>query len=259
MQNSVLMPDRLETYIQSIIKEMRESTNLQNSNVEDVVSQLSGLHTAFQHNTQICSQLAQTEEKNRILRENLTRTEADLRSITEEFNSSKSQEALLKGHIEGLESKFSSLQAQLAEASCHEVDANELSEMQTKLEASSAALNEAKEEVKSNESAMCEMAGELNEARKKLDIAEMEISRLESDKTTIEEASRGAEQRIRQELTRASLMSKDQNRAWFEQEKYKLEREKSAVEKQVTALENQIELMKSNLVRISPSFAISLY
>lgn len=73
---------------------------------------------------------------------------------------------------------------------------------------------------------------------------------LESEKSTLEQNSREVEKRIREELSRASLMSKDQERARFEQEKHTLTREKQQAEADAAKRREELETVKVALVCI---------
>ena len=70
----------------------------------------------------------------------------------------------------------------------------------------------------------------------------------EAEKLVLELNSKEVEKRIREELSRASLMSKDQERARFEQERHTLTREKQQAESEAAKGKEELEAVKLSLV-----------
>ncbi|KAM5491311.1 hypothetical protein McanMca71_005508 [Microsporum canis] len=102
--------------------------------------------------------------------------------------------------------------------------------------------------VKSKESQNKDMERLLEEKNQAIEDAQALACKIDSEKLTLELNSREAEKRIREELSRASLISKDQDRARFEQEKHTLTREKQQAEADNAKLGEELETMKAELV-----------
>ncbi|KDB24357.1 hypothetical protein H109_03803 [Trichophyton interdigitale MR816] len=71
--------------------------------------------------------------------------------------------------------------------------------------------------------------------------------KIEAEKSVLELNSKEVEKRIREELSRASLMSKDQERAKFEQERHTLTREKQQAESEAAKGKEELEAVKLSL------------
>ncbi|EFR04958.1 hypothetical protein MGYG_07960 [Nannizzia gypsea CBS 118893] len=98
--------------------------------------------------------------------------------------------------------------------------------------------------LKSKESQFKDIEKLLAEKNQAVEEAKVLARNIECDKSTLEQNSREAEKRIREELSRASLMSKDQERARFEQERHILTREKQQAEADAAKGKGELETAK---------------
>jgi predicted nucleic acid-binding Zn-ribbon protein len=111
-----------------------------------------------------------------------------------------------------------------------------------------AALTGEELKVKAKETEIHGLQQSLEEVKDSWEEAKCQVSALELEKTKSQENARQIEYKVREELNRANLTSKDQNRAWFEQELHKLNREKLAVEKSEERLKEQLDIAKRSSV-----------
>ncbi|KAM5469312.1 hypothetical protein MferCBS49748_002983 [Microsporum ferrugineum] len=113
--------------------------------------------------------------------------------------------------------------------------------------------------VKSKESQIKDMERLVEEKNPAIEDAQALTCKIDSEKLTLELNSREAEKRIREELSRTSLISKDQDRARFEQEKHTLTREKQQAEADNAKLGEELEAMEAELVGTSAKHAELLF
>lgn len=102
--------------------------------------------------------------------------------------------------------------------------------------------------LKSKESHLKEIEQLLAEKNQAIEEAKALARKIESEKSVLELNSKEVEKRIREELSRASLMSKDQERARFEQERHTLTREKQQAESEAAKWKEELEAVKLSLV-----------
>ncbi|KAK2854391.1 hypothetical protein FQN49_005140 [Arthroderma sp. PD_2] len=105
--------------------------------------------------------------------------------------------------------------------------------------------------LRSKESQLKEVERELEETKRAVEDAKAHACKIDSEKATLESSSKEVEKRIREELSRASLMSKDQDRARYEQEKHTLTREKQQAEGDAIKAKRELETVKANLAGIN--------
>ncbi|DAA79137.1 TPA_exp: Uncharacterized protein A8136_2922 [Trichophyton benhamiae CBS 112371] len=101
--------------------------------------------------------------------------------------------------------------------------------------------------LKSKESHLKEIEQLLAEKNQAIEEAKALARKIESEKSVLELNSKEVEKRIREELSRASLMSKDQERARFEQERHTLTREKQQAESEAAKWKEELEAVKLSL------------
>ncbi|OAL61910.1 hypothetical protein A7C99_6481 [Trichophyton rubrum] len=102
--------------------------------------------------------------------------------------------------------------------------------------------------LKSKESHLKEVEQLLAEKNQAIEEANALARKTEAEKLVLELNSKEVEKRIREELSRASLMSKDQERARFEQERHTLTREKQQAESEAAKGKEELEAVKLSLV-----------
>ncbi|EGD95087.1 hypothetical protein TESG_02580 [Trichophyton tonsurans CBS 112818] len=99
----------------------------------------------------------------------------------------------------------------------------------------------------SKESHLKEIEQLLAEKNQAIEEAKALARNIEAEKSVLELNSKEVEKRIREELSRASLMSKDQERAKFEQERHTLTREKQQAESEAAKGKEELEAVKLSL------------
>lgn len=237
---------RLTSRFEKIHEDVERSSDDQNATRTDIVSQLNDLKAAMSSASAAADQLDDVRQHNGQLQENIRNVESALAQSDSERNSLKANEAALKEELCSLEAETVGLRKEI-EVQSHE-DMNATSELQLQLEATSSALAEATESTRTSEAEIQSLALQLENAKNSHEVSEIFIASLQAEKSKIEEDVRAVEQKVREELTRASLKSKDQSRALFEQEQHKLMREKRLAEQNAQKTKEQLEAAKRSVV-----------
>ncbi|ODH13149.1 hypothetical protein ACO22_07553 [Paracoccidioides brasiliensis] len=224
-------------------KRLETASDLHTNWVQRILTQLTELETAISSSAATFGQLVEARELNGSLQEKLKAVEKDLARVSVDCERLISQEETLQRHIRDLENEIASLRKDEGGKNTQLKDVDMSSELQIQLEATSAALMEVTDGIKTKETEKQEMELKLAETVRKLEGAVGEIADLKNEKFKIQEEAQRTEQRVRKELTRANLAAKDQHKAFFEQERHKLRREKVLADKK--ALKTVEELAKT--------------
>ncbi|KAK2732459.1 hypothetical protein FQN57_002625 [Myotisia sp. PD_48] len=235
----------LRNFVEESAKKLDASAQAQNDQVEMIVSKLKAVESSVQSSSSAACQLTNAQEINGKLQGQLGAAEAKLSQALTDYNHAKVTEDALKTHLADLQHELSQSKEQF-EHSRLEGDAK-VSELQRRLEETTSTLNKTIENLQSKQLEFEELEQALKESTVKLEMTEAKVSCLESEKAEAEEKSRSTELRVREELTRESLKTKDQNRAWFEQEKHKLIQEKLRAKKDSIVAKEQLESIKASL------------
>lgn len=211
-----------------------------------MMGRLNDIDAVFSSTSKTADQLGEAKEVNGQLQEKLRGVESALEQSDTDREKLKSNEEHLNEQIRNLQTEITDLKDEMA-AQSHG-DANTASEMQIQFDATSSALTEATESVRAKENEIQSLNSELQETKNSLESSEVLIATLETERSQIQGDASKIEQRVREELARASLKSKDQSRALFEQEQHKLNREKELAEKNAQKFKEQLEVTKSSLV-----------
>ncbi|KAK2809465.1 hypothetical protein FQN50_003733 [Emmonsiellopsis sp. PD_5] len=255
--------DRLNVAIRDLSSQLNSSIEASSKNIElkldaetrngkQISNQLTELNTAIGSNNVLVGQLAETRELNGSLQEKLKAVEITLSGVSADRDNLQSHEAVLQQHIADLETEVASLQK--VELDNSELMASDISsELQIQLESTSAALTEATDAIKTKDTELREIESKLAETIQKSDAVETELVKLREEKTKIQQNAERTEHRVREELTRANLATKDQIRAYFEQEQHKLKREKLTAERSMERMAEQLKSTKLSLERAEES------
>jgi hypothetical protein len=238
----------LNTFIETSANDIQNVLNLQNGQGKWLKSQLNDITSGFVSNTSCAEQLAEARELNGRLQEKLSATEVALCRACADCNNLKSQEAILQEQITSLEADVALFQKHNLDADRVHDSSNHTPELQVQLGTTPVVLTEESEKLKAREIEIRDTQHTLNETKLNLERANIQIVSLEAEKIALQENAREIERKVREELVRASLTSKDQNRAWFEQELHKLKREKLIAEQDVEKIKEQLESTKYSLV-----------
>ncbi|PGH15003.1 hypothetical protein AJ79_02683 [Helicocarpus griseus UAMH5409] len=243
---------QLQSSIDVSTKKMEVALDLQTDHGNRVSVHLTELEAAVNSAASVVSQLAEARQLNGSLQEKLKTTETSLADVAADRDKLKSQEAALQRHIGDLEIEISTLQKDETEITQFK-EAEMSSELQIQLEATSAALTQVTDGIRTKEIEMQEIQLKLAETTQKLMDAERRVEELENEKLSIQDKAQRTEQRVREELTRANLAAKDQNRAWFEQERHKLKREKLLADTGAQKTAEQLAATKRLLQEVEKS------
>ncbi|WEW58153.1 hypothetical protein PRK78_003620 [Emydomyces testavorans] len=239
---------RLDTESQMATQHLTNGFDKQSQQSFAIIQQLSDIDASFKSSFEAASKLAEAKEAHGILQEKVRTVETALTQANIENTKLKEREIHLCSNVKSLQGEVELLRGKLADSSRSGKDALELSKMQIQFETTVAALNETRDNLHAKEAEMAKLAAALDQTKENLENAEMRISTLETEKTKLEEDAKVIENRLRVEYTRASLLSKEQNRAWFEQQLHQVKREKDAVEKSTETFKEQLEALKLKLV-----------
>lgn len=249
-KNMLIIP-RLVVGGQISTQNITDGFNLQNQQASEIIQQLDNINASLKTSFEVANQLAEVRETNGQLQEKLMsarRAQAEAEAAHADL---KQREMHLNENSRSLQEEIRALQTRLVDVSRLARDDNELSNVQTQLESTSMELSNAKENLETKESMIIELEAKMEEMKRGLDNAMVLISILENEKEKFHEDRVAIENRVRAEFTRASLLSKEQNRACFEQQLHQLKREKAVAEKSVDTLKEQLEILKSELVSIA--------
>ncbi|EEH38319.2 hypothetical protein PAAG_01240 [Paracoccidioides lutzii Pb01] len=240
---------QLSSSVEVSHKSLETASDLHTNWVQRILTQLTELETAITSSAATFGQLVEARELNGSLQEKLKTVEKDLARVSADCERLISQEETLQRHIRDLEIEIASLQKdEGGNTQLKDVDMS--SELQIQLEATSAALMEVTDEIKTKETEMQEMELKLAETVRKLEGAVGEIADLKNEKFKIQEEAQRTEQRVRKELTRANLAAKDQHIAFFEQERHKLRREKVLADKKTLKTAEELAITKRTLMNL---------
>lgn len=120
--------------------------------------------------------------------------------------------------------------------------------LQLRVQEISAELNSKDENLKIKEMESDNMKDSLAGARTKVQEAEDRATQLESETTSLREKINSIETNVREELNRASVVSRDQIKARFEQQIHKLLKEKSDIENDAGNVREQLANAQESLV-----------
>ncbi|PGH13095.1 hypothetical protein AJ80_06467 [Polytolypa hystricis UAMH7299] len=237
---------QLNGHTESLKKHTDHTFEARHGSSTDILAQLDDIKSTFASNLALAEQLAQLQRANDDLRQNLDLSESRIVQRNSDYEQLKLKEENLQNLICNLEAEVLALHAEKSDTAQFQ-ESEVTSELQTQLEATTAALTEATNKMKSKDEEMQEAERNLEEKTHQLEVAENRLIALQVENSEAQEKVSRIEQKIREEMTRASLRSKEQNKAWFEQEQHRLRREKVTAEKMVEKMKEQLGTMKFSL------------
>lgn len=243
----------VQSFAMQLSKDAEKDSNIQNDIGMKLSDQLRKIEAVFGSNTNLSEQLTQAYEKYGRLEENLKTAESTISSLTKIVEDLKLQETNLKQRVTELEADISEAR-KLQDVSAGNNTSHEDSEepeLRIQLEATSAALAEAEERLRIKESEIERVNQSLLEAKNMVQETERHVEEVELEKNALAEEIRGVELKVREELSRASLISRDQNRAQFEQQLHRIKREKAIVERDSAKVKEQLDALQASLVRFA--------
>lgn len=196
--------------------------------------------------------LVRTRELNGRLEEKLKTAEEALARATTDCSRYMATEKNLQKTVSDLEADLTTARQQLRKSPADSLRAKEEHErviqLQNQLEETSITLGEAREMLKSKENEICELQQSLSDTKISLEDTMHRMKGVENENAGLQEQIRTVEHRVREELSRASLTSRDQNRAWFEQQIHKLKQEKAVADNSATRFQEQLAIALESLV-----------
>jgi chromosome segregation ATPase len=248
----VLTQSSLDFHITQSSTDVERALILQNDHSSHFRSQFEKFEDSLNSSVSTMEHLAQAHELNGRLEEKLKAVEETLVRATRDCERSMSVEKDLREKISDLEADLEAARQPLVNPPTSSMQAKEeqdrLSRLQIQLQETSTALLEEKEKVKSKESEVCDLRRDLSEIERSLEDTTHRMKAMEIENAELHDQVRHVEYKVREELSRASLTSRDQNRAWFEQQVHKLKQEKVAAENSAVRFQEQLAIMQESLV-----------
>ncbi|KAL2012336.1 hypothetical protein VTN00DRAFT_5054 [Thermoascus crustaceus] len=240
----------VQSFAMQMSKDAEKDSNIQNDIGMKLSEQLEKIEAALGSNMNLSEQLTQAYEKHGRLEENLKTAESTIASLTTTVEDLKLQETNLKQRVTELEADLSEAQKRQEVSTGINTSHkdSEAPELRIQLEATSAALKEAEERLRIKDSEIECVNQSLLEAKNMVQETERHVEEIASEKNALAEEIRGVELKVREELSRASLISRDQNRAQFEQQLHKIKREKAIVEKESAKMKEQLDALQASLL-----------
>ena len=225
---------------------LKDSLDNQKDLKTALISHLSDLKSDICSTFTTAEQLSEIKEQNGRLQEKIENAESALLQVNTERENLRALENNLREKTRSLEDELTTLRREM-EAQSHGYS-NEISALQVQLEATASSLEEASEQKKAREAEVQSLISDLGHTKSDLEKSESLVATLQEEKIKMEKDAREVEQKIREELARATLKSKDHSRALFEQEQHKLMREKRLAEQDARRAKEQLEMAKNNFV-----------
>lgn len=244
----MLTTARLDVRGQATTQNLADGFSGQTQQASRIIEQLGEISASLRTSFELVNQLTEARETNGQLQEKLAgaeRAQAEAEACNTDL---KQQELQLSANCKRLQEEIDVLQTRLADASQFAVDSEKLSNTQDQLELASVELKNAKEALVTKEDLILKLEAEAEELRSALDNSKTQISVLANEKRKFEEERVAMENKVRAEFTKASLLSKEQNRACFEQKMHQLRRAKVIAEENIVTLQKDLGVMRSKLV-----------
>jgi chromosome segregation ATPase len=198
-------------------------------------------------------ELIEAEKRSAVIEESLNAAESKISELLSTLDNAKLRENEFQLQIAELEKCLTEAEEK-QQTSSHECymqeDLHALSELRLQLEATSTVLVESEEKMKGKESEIEHLNRTLLETSNDYQQVELRCKDLADENSNLRNEVKHVDLRVREELSRASLISREQNRAQFEQQLHKINREKATLEKYVEELKGQVEALNDSLVSV---------
>lgn len=248
----MLIQISLDFHITQSSGDAERSLKLQADHSSDFRAQFEKFEDILNFSASTTEHLIRARELNGRLEEKLKTVEETLERTTTERNKYMSVEKHLQKRISDLEVELTSARQQPVnppiDSTQYKEEQDRVSQLQTQLEEAATIIAEEREKSKSKENEICELHHSLGETKASLEDSKHRMAQAEMENAELQEQTRRVEYRVREELSRASLTSRDQNRAWFEQQVHKLKQEKLTAENSAARAQEQLAIAKESLV-----------
>lgn len=251
-QKETHFPTRMDSFGAHMTKEIEKSSQMSNSVAEDLKERLEVVKGALGSDSILCEQLVTTQRSCGNLDEQLGSVGPSFGNLAILIETLQGRELGLVNQIDEFSSRISELQHRTHdEPSKREVTdrSAEISALQCQLQEKSAELKLAQERLKIAEAEVETVKTSMSESAAETQRTESQVSRLRAENSELQEKLQSVELKIREELNRASVISRDQNKARFEQQLHELLREKADLKRDTEKLKEQLEKTKKSHVR----------
>lgn len=196
-------------------------------------------------------QLVNSEMTQRNLQERLAtigHTLGDLGASTKQLEAAEHN---LLGEIDGLKETLADHQVPAGNPVLEMELSSKFAEntqLQLQLQEISSELKSLREQLDWKKSENEDLQQSLTEAAAKQQAAENQVFHIQSEKSALHEEIKTAEQRVREELTKAGIISRNQIKTKYEQQIQKVEGEKASLERESEKLVAQLASVQQSLV-----------
>lgn len=259
----MLMPHRVASGTHQLTSDIGRNSETNIQLVNDLKVQAETIVKGVESNSALFNQFAANQEICGSLAGNLESIAPKLGSLTASIRGLDEKETGLVQKMEELASTFSEAHAQAQAQAKARMDSEAFNQsinndLQLQLEEASAQLSIAKANLEANETEKENIRLSLSEATAQTRAAESRATRLESEVAALQGNIEAIEQKVREELNRASVVSRDQTRAKFEQQLHKALKEKMDMEKGSEKIKEQLASAQQSLVSVIQSYGASL-
>lgn len=180
---------------------------------------------------------------NGTLKSKLESVELSLSEVTKARDELQETQTQSRKEIERLEVEVGVLR----EARRHH-ESETTSKLNNQLETLSATLSEASHELEEKNKVISQLQETLSSKSHENDTMKENLQSLEMERTELKNENARVELNVRQEMMRANMVAKEQNKATLEQERHQMGREKMVVEQALEKVKGELDTTKKSLV-----------
>ncbi|GCB20730.1 hypothetical protein AAWM_03615 [Aspergillus awamori] len=193
--------------------------------------------------TELAAKISKDSENNESLQNTLRTMAAANENITLSMKGLEARESGLLNHLTALESSLSAIklpdQRELLKDEKRRFEQT-IAEMKSKIQSLSEQSKSAEEALRTKDLENQALRGSLEIAESKANDNDCRVRRYEAEVTALKDEVKFVESRVRKELSRASVVSRERDRARYDQQLHKVLREKSEVESNLSKVSKQL-------------------
>ena len=204
--------------------------------------------------TELAAKISKDSENNERLQNTLRTMVAANENITLSMKGLEARESGLFNHLTALESSLSAIklpdQRELLKDETRRFEQT-IAEMESKIQSLSEQSKSAEDALRTKDLENQALRGSLEIAETKANDNDCRVRRYEAEVTALRDEVKSVESRVRKELSRASVVSRERDRARCDQQLHKVLREKSEVEGNLSKVSKQLAETRLDLVSAS--------
>lgn len=212
-------------------------------------TEIIGKHVVSEN--QLVAKISKDSETNESLRNALRELAAANEDINVSMKGLEARESGLLDQFTALEASLSAMQLpdqrQILKEETQRFEQT-LAEMERKIQSLSEQSKLAEEALRNKDLENQALRGSLETASAKVEDDDSRVRRCEAEVATLKDEVKSVEARVRKELSRASVVSREQDRARYEQKIHELLRGKSEIERNLSKVSMQLAETRRDLV-----------